>query len=235
MDLCTTPSSSAPASPACSKPAAPGASAAPGWRSRRRCSAGGPPRSTGRRSSSTTPRLPTPRRPTSATSPSTRWRRTGVVLLVRARARELDWRLWMDGLIAALGTAALGAALIFEFVADRTSGTAAPGRDHARLSDRRHPDAGAGRRRRRPDPLATGPDLVAAARRPRRAGRRRRRLHAAVDRRQPAGRRLDRTDLPARRRLHRRRGLAGPGRHDPADGPLRRLARADGARPSSRR
>jgi two-component system, cell cycle response regulator len=47
----------------------------------------------------------------------------GVVLLVRARARELDWRLWMDGLIAALGTAALGAALIFEFVADRTSGT----------------------------------------------------------------------------------------------------------------
>ena len=48
----------------------------------------------------------------------------GVVLLVRARARELDWRLWMDGLIAALGTAALGAALIFEFVANRTSGTA---------------------------------------------------------------------------------------------------------------
>jgi two-component system, cell cycle response regulator len=47
----------------------------------------------------------------------------GVVLLVQARARELDWRLWMDGLIAALGTAALGAAVIFEFVADRTSGT----------------------------------------------------------------------------------------------------------------
>jgi two-component system cell cycle response regulator len=48
----------------------------------------------------------------------------GVVLLVRARARELDWRLWMDGLIAALGTAALGAALIFEFVADHASGSA---------------------------------------------------------------------------------------------------------------
>jgi diguanylate cyclase (GGDEF)-like protein len=47
----------------------------------------------------------------------------GLYMLVRARARELDWRLWMDGLIAALGTAALGAALIFEFVADRTSGT----------------------------------------------------------------------------------------------------------------
>jgi two-component system, cell cycle response regulator len=48
---------------------------------------------------------------------------TGVYLLVRARARELDWRLWMDGLIAALGTAALGAAIVFEFVADRTTGT----------------------------------------------------------------------------------------------------------------
>jgi diguanylate cyclase (GGDEF)-like protein len=47
----------------------------------------------------------------------------GLYLLVRSRTRELDWRLWMDGLIAALGTAALGAALIFEFVADRTSGT----------------------------------------------------------------------------------------------------------------
>ncbi len=47
----------------------------------------------------------------------------GVYLLVRARAQELDWRLWMDGLIAALGTAALGAALIFEFVAERATGT----------------------------------------------------------------------------------------------------------------
>jgi two-component system, cell cycle response regulator len=48
----------------------------------------------------------------------------GLVLLVRARAQELDWRLWMDGAIAALGTAALGAAFVFEFVADRTTGTA---------------------------------------------------------------------------------------------------------------
>jgi diguanylate cyclase (GGDEF)-like protein len=48
----------------------------------------------------------------------------GLYLLVRARAKELDTRLWMDGAIAALGTGALGAALIFEFVADRTSGTA---------------------------------------------------------------------------------------------------------------
>ncbi|HET7588731.1 MAG TPA: GGDEF domain-containing protein [Solirubrobacterales bacterium] len=47
----------------------------------------------------------------------------GLYLLVRARAKELDPRLWMDGAIAALGTGALGAALIFEFVADRTSGS----------------------------------------------------------------------------------------------------------------
>jgi diguanylate cyclase (GGDEF)-like protein len=47
----------------------------------------------------------------------------GLYLLVRARAGELDRRLWMDGVIAALGTAALGAALLFEFVADRTSGS----------------------------------------------------------------------------------------------------------------
>lgn len=44
-------------------------------------------------------------------------------LMVRARAQALDWRLWADGLIAGLGTAALGAAFVFEFIADRTSGT----------------------------------------------------------------------------------------------------------------
>jgi diguanylate cyclase (GGDEF)-like protein len=47
----------------------------------------------------------------------------GLYLLVRARTGKLDRRLWMDGLIAALGTAALGAALLFEFVADRATGT----------------------------------------------------------------------------------------------------------------
>ena len=46
----------------------------------------------------------------------------GLYMLVKARAHELDRRLWMDGAIAALGTGALGAALIFEFVAERTSG-----------------------------------------------------------------------------------------------------------------
>lgn len=47
----------------------------------------------------------------------------GLALLVRARAAELDWRLWTDGLIAALGTAALGTVFVFDFVAERTSGT----------------------------------------------------------------------------------------------------------------
>jgi two-component system cell cycle response regulator len=47
----------------------------------------------------------------------------GLGLLVRARARELNWQLWMDGAIAALGTAALGAAFVFDYVADQTSGT----------------------------------------------------------------------------------------------------------------
>jgi len=49
---------------------------------------------------------------------------TGLYLLVRARANELDSRLWMDGVIAALGAGALGAALVFEFVADRATGSA---------------------------------------------------------------------------------------------------------------
>jgi diguanylate cyclase (GGDEF)-like protein len=48
---------------------------------------------------------------------------TGLALLVRARTHEINWRLWMDGLIAALGTAALGAAFIFDFVAGKTEGT----------------------------------------------------------------------------------------------------------------
>jgi two-component system cell cycle response regulator len=48
---------------------------------------------------------------------------TGIFLLIRARARELDWRLWVDGLIAALGTAALGSAFVFSFVADHAEGT----------------------------------------------------------------------------------------------------------------
>ena len=49
----------------------------------------------------------------------------GLYLLVRARTQELDRRLWMDGAIAALGTGAVGAALLFEFVADRATGSTA--------------------------------------------------------------------------------------------------------------
>ncbi|HEX8051322.1 MAG TPA: hypothetical protein VF504_07610, partial [Solirubrobacterales bacterium] len=47
----------------------------------------------------------------------------GLYLLVRAHADRLDPRLWMDGAIAMLGTAALGTALVLEFVADRTEGS----------------------------------------------------------------------------------------------------------------
>lgn len=48
----------------------------------------------------------------------------GLALLVRARAQEINWRLWMDGAIAALGTAALGAAFVFDYVAGKTEGSA---------------------------------------------------------------------------------------------------------------
>jgi len=47
----------------------------------------------------------------------------GLAMLVRARAHEMNWRLWMDGAIAALGTAALGAAFVFDFVAEKATGT----------------------------------------------------------------------------------------------------------------
>ena len=47
----------------------------------------------------------------------------GLVLLIRARAHQLEWRLWTDGVIAALGTAALGTAFIFDYVAENTAGT----------------------------------------------------------------------------------------------------------------
>ncbi|HEY1355113.1 MAG TPA: GGDEF domain-containing protein [Solirubrobacterales bacterium] len=47
----------------------------------------------------------------------------GLVVLVRARADQLNWRLWMDGAIAGLGTAALGAAFVFDFVAASAEGS----------------------------------------------------------------------------------------------------------------
>ncbi len=47
----------------------------------------------------------------------------GLAMLVRARAHEINWRLWMDGLIAALGTAALGTAFVFDFVAGHAGGS----------------------------------------------------------------------------------------------------------------
>jgi diguanylate cyclase (GGDEF)-like protein len=47
----------------------------------------------------------------------------GLAMLVRARVHEINWRLWMDGLIAALGTAALGTAFVFDFVAEKATGS----------------------------------------------------------------------------------------------------------------
>jgi diguanylate cyclase (GGDEF)-like protein len=47
----------------------------------------------------------------------------GLAVLVHARADQLNWRLWMDGAIAALGTAALGAAFVFDFVAASAEGS----------------------------------------------------------------------------------------------------------------
>ncbi len=47
----------------------------------------------------------------------------GLALLVHARAGQMNWRLWTDGLIAALGTAALGTAFVFDFVAEQATGT----------------------------------------------------------------------------------------------------------------
>jgi diguanylate cyclase (GGDEF)-like protein len=47
----------------------------------------------------------------------------GLAVLVRARADQLDWRLWMDGAIAALGTATLGAAFVFDGVAGSADGS----------------------------------------------------------------------------------------------------------------
>jgi len=50
---------------------------------------------------------------------------TGVVLLLRARAREVPRTLWVDGVIAALAVAALSATLVFETVLDTVEGNAA--------------------------------------------------------------------------------------------------------------
>ena len=60
----------------------------------------------------------------------------GLAMLVRARAHEMNWRLWMDGAIAALGTAALGAAFVFDFVAEQGDRHADRSHHHARLPAR---------------------------------------------------------------------------------------------------
>ncbi|MGH2970130.1 MAG: HD domain-containing phosphohydrolase [Solirubrobacteraceae bacterium] len=46
----------------------------------------------------------------------------GILLLLRARAREVPQTLWVDGVIAALAVASLSAALVFETVLDNVEG-----------------------------------------------------------------------------------------------------------------
>ena len=49
----------------------------------------------------------------------------GLLLLVRARAKEFNSSVWLDGLIASLAAAALGAAVLFEVVLESTGGSTA--------------------------------------------------------------------------------------------------------------
>ena len=49
----------------------------------------------------------------------------GIVLLIRERLPHLDRRLWLDGLIAALATGALSAAVVFDAVRETVGGDAA--------------------------------------------------------------------------------------------------------------
>ena len=47
---------------------------------------------------------------------------TGLVVLLRSRARTVTWTLWLDGATAALAAAALGAAVLVELVLEKTEG-----------------------------------------------------------------------------------------------------------------
>lgn len=49
----------------------------------------------------------------------------GIVLLLRSHARSIGGTLWLDGVTAALGAAALGAAVLVELVLESTEGSAA--------------------------------------------------------------------------------------------------------------
>ena len=62
----------------------------------------------------------------------------GLVLLVRARARELNWQLWMDGVIAAPRNGGPRRRLHLRLRRRPDHRHGAAGRDHPRLSARRH-------------------------------------------------------------------------------------------------
>ena len=197
------------------------ASAAPGSRSARDPRPGAPPRSTGRRRSSNDPSPPYP-------SPAD----IGYLAfypLADARPRPAGPRPRRRARTGGSGWTARSPPSARRRSAPPSSSTSSPARPKApRCRSRRPSPTRSGdiallslvRRRHRPDPLAPGPDLVAAARRPRRAGGRRHRLHPAVDRPGAPGRRLDRPDLPDRRA--------------PASAPgvWQRRARARSARPA---
>ncbi len=75
-------------------------------------------------------------------------------LLLRSRDRGLGPSVWLDGAIAGLAAATLGAAVLFEVVLDSTGGE--DGRDHRQpgLPARRHPPLRARRHRLRAAGLA---------------------------------------------------------------------------------
>ena len=108
-----------------------------------------------------------------------------VVLLMRRRIREFHASLWLDGIVAALGVAALTAALVLPpILAMSVEGEPSAVAVEPRLSGRRRPAAGADGRRARAHRLAARP---AAGARGRGARAQRRRRHRATSARSPHG------------------------------------------------
>ena len=174
---------------------------------------------------------PTRRRPTSATSPSTRSPRSASACSSAPAPTSSTGGSGWTARSPRLGTAALGAAFVFDFVADQTERHAAGSRDDARLPARRHRHGRAGRRRRRPDRLATGPHLDRCSSP---ASRRWRSPTSPTPCSPPTRacrRQLDRPDLPDRRLLPRRRGLAAGRRRVTAGGIERRELVVPGSSP----
>ena len=111
---------------------------------------------------------------TSATAPVRRIRRLptgstslfypacyiGLLLLVKSRLSEFSRALWLDGAMAAIAAAALGAAVLFEVVLRNTDGSTGGDRHEPGLPARRHPAALRRDRRVLADRLEARPDMV---------------------------------------------------------------------------